>query len=53
MKTYTGLTRTTLGPLCATPIGLPITVGCDTARDRTRVCSDASSIAIHSPAQCT
>ena len=31
------------GPIVRRPMGLPITSGCDTARDQTRVCSDASS----------
>uniref|UniRef100_A0A8C7FFT9 Arf-GAP with GTPase, ANK repeat and PH domain-containing protein 3 n=2 Tax=Oncorhynchus kisutch TaxID=8019 RepID=A0A8C7FFT9_ONCKI len=31
------------GPIVHRPMGLPISDGCDTARDRTRVCSDASN----------
>ena len=30
-------------PIVHRPMGLPITAGCDTAWNRTRVCSDASS----------
>jgi hypothetical protein len=30
------------GPIVHRPMGLPITAGCDTSRDRTRVCSDTS-----------
>jgi hypothetical protein len=45
MTAYPGqtLTRTTLGPNVRCPMGLPITAGCDTAWNQTRVCSDASS----------
>ena len=32
------------------PTGLPITAGCDTARDRTQVCSDASSTVLQTAA---
>ena len=31
------------GPIVRHPMGLPITAGCDTAWNRTRVCNDASS----------
>ena len=31
MTAYTSQTQTLLGQLCATPMGLPITSGCDTA----------------------
>ena len=31
------------GPIVLRPMGLPITAGCDTAWNRTRVCSDAPS----------
>ena len=34
------------GPIVCRPMGLPITAGCDTARDQTLVCSDASSNAM-------
>ena len=34
------------GPIVCRPMGLPITSGCDTTRDRIRVCSDASSTAM-------
>ena len=34
------------GPIVHRPMGLPITASCDTAWNRTRVCSDASSTAI-------
>ena len=44
MTAYPGQTllRTPLGQLCR-PIGLQIMAGCDTAWNRTRVCSDAAS----------
>jgi hypothetical protein len=35
------------GPLVCRPVGLPITAGCDTAQDRTTVCSDTSRTAVH------
>ena len=31
------------GPIVRRPMELPTTAGCDTAQDRTRVCSDSSS----------
>ena len=47
MTAYPGqnppLTRTMLGQNLHHPMGLPITAGCDTAQDKTRVCGDASS----------
>uniref|UniRef100_A0A8C8D848 Synaptic Ras GTPase activating protein 1b n=1 Tax=Oncorhynchus tshawytscha TaxID=74940 RepID=A0A8C8D848_ONCTS len=33
-------------PIVHRPMGLPITAGCDTAWEKTRVCSDASSLAM-------
>ena len=38
------LIRTTLGQLCADPVGLPITAGCDTAWNQTRVCSVSNQV---------
>ena len=45
MTTYPGqnLTQDAPGPIVHHPMGLPITVSCDTAWNQTRVCSDASS----------
>jgi hypothetical protein len=35
------------GPIVRRPIGLQILAGCDTTRDRTQVCCDASSTALN------
>ena len=43
MTAYSVQTRTTLGQLCSALMGLPITAGCDTAWNRTRVFTNVSS----------
>uniref|UniRef100_A0A4W5PN94 Protein kinase domain-containing protein n=1 Tax=Hucho hucho TaxID=62062 RepID=A0A4W5PN94_9TELE len=50
MTAYPGKNPSTnpAGPIVRRPMGLPFTAGCDTARDRTRVSSDASSTEMQS-----